>query len=87
MNFDFAVGKDETEEAAYVEEQSEPDFTWHKGKSIEIDFAVGKDETEEAWSMEEPSMPMFASDKGKAKEIKKRIVESGISDQNLNISP
>jgi hypothetical protein len=37
--------------------------------------------------MEEPSMPMFASDKGKAKEIKKRIVESGISDQNLNISP
>jgi hypothetical protein len=37
--------------------------------------------------MEEPSMPMFASDKGKAKEIKKRIVESRISDQNLNISP
>ncbi|WJX31676.1 hypothetical protein P8452_20081 [Trifolium repens] len=79
---------DETEEAAYGEEQSEPDFTWHKGKSIEIDFAVDKDETEEAWwSMEEPSMPMFASDKGKAKEIKKGIVESGISDQNLNISP
>jgi hypothetical protein len=77
-----------------VEEQSEPNFAWRKGKSIEIDFAVDKDETEEGKAKEiekrkakEPRKEKQKKSKGKGKEINKRVVESAISDQNLNISP
>ncbi|WJX37668.1 hypothetical protein P8452_25412 [Trifolium repens] len=86
--------KDQIEEAAYVEEQLELDFPWRKGKTIEIDFAVDKDETEEGKAKEiekrkakEPRKEKQKKSKGKGKEINKRVVESAISDQNLNISP